>query len=138
LLSILNFAISNDDKAWKAGWILNRAVSLQIINLDQHYVQIWSSIRGKPANQRRELLRLLENCNLNNKTSGHIFDVAVDCWIKIGAQPSSRFVAFRLMLKVAEQHGELRNEVKLMCASHMLQGLSPGIKRAIQKRIQSL
>lgn len=137
-LAFSELALSDHERAWKAGWILNKAVQQKMFDVDSHCEQICSAVEGKPSNQKRELLKLLEHCALKEDVEGFIFDVAVTCWEDLGAQSAKRMVAFRLMLKIAKRYEALVPEITALTSERFLKGLSPGIKRSIKKRLSDL
>lgn len=134
----LKIAISSDEKAWKAAWILNQAAKKCELPFQKYDRKICRAIPGKPSNQKRELLRLLEKIELNEENSGYIFDTAVSCWEDRGAQSSSRMVGFRLIFKIAKRYPELVAEIKSITDEEFLEGLSPGIKRSVLLRLDAL
>lgn len=136
--AFFELATSDHERAWKAGWILNKAVQYNIFEVADHTKQICAAVEGKPSNQKRELLKLLEHCPLSEDVEGYIFDVAVSCWEDLGAQSATRMVAFRLMVKIAKRHELLVSEISVLSSERFLKGLSPGINRSIKKRRDDL
>lgn len=134
----LKLALSSHERAWKAAWLLNQAVKVCKLPLEEYAKNICKAIPEKPSNQKRELLKLLEPIELSENNEGLIFDVAVSCWKDLGAQSSSRMVAFRLMLKMAKKYPDLIPEIELLSDDRFVKTLTNGIKKSVFKRLKAL
>jgi hypothetical protein len=134
----LKLALSSHERGWKAAWLINQAAKSCRLPLQKYDGNICKAIPGKSSNQKRELLKLLEQVELHEENEGIIFDVAISCWEDLKAQSSCRMVGFRLMTKVAKKHPELICEIKSMSDERFLGGLTNGIKNSILKRLNEL
>ena len=67
-----------------------------------------------------------------------MFDICVNIWEKIGKQPSVRYNAFKLIVKIVKNHPDLSKEIIFMTESHYMDSLSDTVKRSIFKMIAGL
>lgn len=74
---VLEFALSNHEKAWRAAWMINQALKSEELPLQKYVKTICKAIPDKPSNHQRELLKMLEFIQLTEENEGYIFDVAV-------------------------------------------------------------
>lgn len=130
---VLDFALSNHEKSWKAAWLINQALKSEELPLQKYVKTICKAIHEKPSNHKRELLKLLEYIQLTEENEGYIFDVAVSCWEELKLQSGTRMVAFRLMAKITKRHPLLVAEIEALTENRFLEGLSPGIKHSVQR-----
>ncbi len=135
----IDLAISNKQPyAWRAAWLLWSCIDKDDERIQVHIKKIIDSIAGKKDGHQRELIKILYVMELNDEQEGHLFNLCMDLWEKINKTPSVRFNALKFIIKIAEKHPELSNEVVFFTQNHYLESLSPGVKRSIQKMIKEL
>jgi hypothetical protein len=72
---------------------------------------------------------------LNDDNEGKLFDICVNIWEKIGKQPSVRYNAFKLIVKIVRNHPDLSKEIIFLTESHYTDSLSDTVKKSIFKMI---
>ena len=70
---------------------------------------------------------------LDEKYEGVLFDICMDIWEQISKAPSVRINALRLIIKIADKHPELRQEISFLTQDHYLESLSPGARHSALK-----
>jgi hypothetical protein len=78
---------------------------------------------------------ILQFMNLGVELEGKAFEICVNIWEKLGKQPSVRYNAFKLMVKIIKKHPELSKELALITESQYMDSLSDTVKRSISKMI---
>jgi len=73
---------------------------------------------------------------LNEEQEGYLFNVCVTIWEKINKKPSVRFTAFKFIIKIANKHPELSNEIAFFTQNQYFISLSPGVKKSIFKMLK--
>ena len=72
------------------------------------YVEkIIGTLPTKCDDQLRELLIILQRMELSDDYEGKLFDICVNIWEKKGKQPSVRYNAFKLVVKIVKKHPDL-------------------------------
>jgi hypothetical protein len=56
----------------------------------------------------------------------------MDVWEQISKAPSVRVNALKMIIKIADKHPELRQEISFLTQDHYLDFLSPGAKHSIK------
>jgi len=85
---------------------------------------------------QRQLLIILNKMRLNEDQQGLAFDCALTIWEAIGKIPSVRISAFDVLLRIAESHPELRNEIEHWAQPMYTDSLSPGIRNSLFRRLK--
>ncbi len=97
---------------------------------------IINSVTSKQDGHQRELIKILLQMELNDEQEGYIYNICVDVWEKINKNPSVRFTAFKFIIKIANKHPDLFNEITLLVQDQYLDSLSSGVKSSIYKMIK--
>ena len=124
--------------AWRAAWLLWSCMEENDARVRLYLKEIMSAIKAKTDNHQRELLKILLLMELDEEYEGDLFNHCVSLWEKTGKKPSVRFAAFKFIVKIAEKHTDLRQEIIFFAQERYLESLSPGIKRGISKMIKKL
>ncbi len=133
----VDYSITNNINAWRCSWIIFHYLCEYGIDEIQEYSnQYVNSISNiKKDGQIRENLKILSKLNLDENQIGELYDFCLELLWNNKLQPSVRVVAFRFMLKVANQYPELRNEI-FQVAAQIKDHLSEGIKRSVENEIK--
>jgi len=99
--------------------------------LHRYIQRIIDVLPSRNDSQQRELLLILQRMELDGKYEGNLFDICIKIWEKIGKKPSVRFNAFRLMIRIAEKHPDLFNEIQILTRDPHLDNLSDGVKKSV-------
>jgi hypothetical protein len=123
--------------SWRAAWFLWSCMAEN----DQRvicFIPEWIGILAeRPVNQKRELLKILWLMDIDETLEGLLFDQCVDIWEQINHQPSVRFNAFKLLLKIAKKHPELSVEISALTDTQYIDTLSPGARKSVLKMMRS-
>lgn len=119
--------------SWRSAWLLWSCMDNNDIRIQKYLAEILDVLMAKPYNQQRELLQILWKMDLEEEYEGILFDCCVTIWEDVEKQSSVRYRAFLNIIKIAEKHPDLINEVKLLVQEQYLETLTPGAKHAIKK-----
>ncbi len=132
----LQLALTNKQPyAWRAAWLLWSCLNENDMRVVPYVTDIVNSLNGKNDGHQRELLKILYMMDIEDTHEGFIFDLCVDIWERINKQPSVRINAFKIIIKIAQKHPDLFNEITFLTQPHYLETLSPGVKDAVQRLI---
>jgi len=101
--------------------------------LQKHLKKIINSIKTKQDGHQRELIKILLMMNLNKVHEGKLFALCLDLWEDVNKDPSVRFTALKMLLKIAKNYKELFKEISILTQDQYLESLSPGVKKSISK-----
>lgn len=124
--------------AWRAGWFLWSYLKLNDPRIKGQLQKILDVIAIRPADQQRELLKILLLMDLEEKQEVPLLDLCVRIWREIRQKPSVRLTAFKMMVKIAKKSPELSYEVLRLSQNPYLEALSPTARRAIARLVQEL
>ncbi len=135
----VELAVSNNQPySWRAAWLLWSCIVENDHRIQEHIEKIINSITNKKDGHQRELLKILQQMELNEDHEGFLFDVCVTIWKKINKRPSVRFTAFSFIVKTAKKYPELFNEISFLTQNQYLDSLSPGIKNSVNRMIKEM
>lgn len=123
--------------AWRAAWLIRDAIQPQ----DDFSSFIPQAIEVLPRlkdGHQREILKVLELLTIDEATEGPLFDVCMGIWESPGKSPSVRMNAMLFILKMVKKYPELQAELTHLTQAHYMESLSPGVKRALEKRVRLL
>lgn len=120
---------------WRAAWLLNNTMQPNDPRVQSHLDEIISCLPAKEPNHQRELMRVMLQMEFTEEQEGKVFDLAVNNWERLGLKPAVRYIAFRMILKIASKYPELQHEIDLLTQEHYLESLSPGVKHSIGKMV---
>jgi hypothetical protein len=130
-------AISNKQPySWKAAWLLWSCMEENDNRIRKYIKKIIQTIPTKNDDHQRELLKILLPMELNGEQEGELFNFCVSVWEKINKKPSVRFTAFKMIVKIAQKHPDLANEIAFLTQDQYLDSLSPVVKRSIFKMMR--
>lgn len=122
--------------SWRAAWVLWSCMEPNDKRVRKHVKQIIAILPERKSNQQRELLKILEPMEIDENLEGLLYDQCIQLWERTDLQPSVRYNAFKVILKIAKKHPEAADELKSLTEDHYLDSLSRGVKYAIQKMLQ--
>jgi hypothetical protein len=135
----INLALKdNQPYSWRASWLLWRSIVENDIRVQPYINDIIYSLTTKSDDHQRELIKILQKMVLNNEAEGILFNVCVSVWGEIGKKPSVRFNAFKMIIKIAQNHPELINEIDFITENQYMDSLSSSAKKSIFKMIKGL
>lgn len=135
----VNLAISDKQPySWRAAWLLWSCMKKNDQRIRRYVEKIIDTIPTKCDDQVRELLIILQRMELSDDYEGKLFDICVHIWEKIGKQPSIRYNAFKLMVKIIKKHPDLSKEITFLTESQYTESLSDTVKKSISKMITGL
>ena len=130
--------IEKQPYSWRAAWLLWSCIEENDIRILPYIKPIISIISTKNDNHQRELLKILQKMELNNEDEGGLFNICISVWEQINKKPSVRFNAFKMIIKIVQNHSELINEIDFIIENQYLDSLSSSVKKSIFKMIKGL
>ena len=135
----INLAIADKQPySWRASWLLWSCMDKNDQRINRYVEKIISTLSTKCDDQLRELLIILQRIELSDDYEGRVFDICVNIWGKTGKQPSVRYNAFKLMVKIIQKHPDLSKEISFLTESQYTDSLSDTVKKAISKMTAGL
>jgi hypothetical protein len=119
--------------SWRAAWLIWSCMGKDDARLQKHLKKIINIIKTKQDGHQRELIKILLMMNLNKVHEGKLFALCLDLWEDVNKDPSVRFTALKMLLKIAKNHKELFKEISILTQDQYLESLSPGVKKSISK-----
>ena len=133
---LLEAALSTDNKtAWRFTAKLFKEVTDNDKRLKSHVNKMISILPKVRDNHQRELLRVLNIMEINDKLEGSLFNSCIEIWKNTKKIPSVRICAFKLLKRISDKYPELNAEVALLASNQYTKSLSPGIKISLERLI---
>lgn len=133
----IRLALSNKQPyAWRASWLLWSCMKPNDKRVRKYIPDIIRFLPECRDNQQRELLKILYLMEIDEDLEGRLFDICVSIWEKPGKPPSTRYNAFRMIMKIAGKYPELRHEIEFLSQIQYTETLSPGVRRGILKMLK--
>ena len=130
----INLAISNKQPfAWRAAFLLTSCMEENDKRIQKYIKLIVDNIKTKKDGHQRELIKILYKMDIKEKYEGTLFDICMTIWEGIGKNPSVRITALKFILKIANKHPELLEEIVFLTQDHYLESLSSGVKRSVER-----
>ncbi|MCW8810228.1 MAG: hypothetical protein OQJ93_02830 [Ignavibacteriaceae bacterium] len=123
----------NQPYSWRAAYVLWSVIQKNDKRIQKHIKKIVNAIKNKSDGHQRELLKILLMMELDEKYESVLFDICMGVWEQISKTPSVRVNALKMIIKIADKHPELRQEISFLTQDHYLASLSPGAKHSIKK-----
>jgi hypothetical protein len=135
----IELAISDDQPfAWRSAFLLSSCMEENDVRVKKYIKPILTSIKSKKDGHQRELLKILYRMQLTDKSEGIVFDICIRLWEQISKDPSVRMTALKFIIKIANKHPELLNEITVLMQDHYLELLSPGVKESVKRMINEI
>lgn len=130
----IKLAISNKQPySWRAAWLLWSCMDKNDKRVRKYLKKIIDAIPTKKDNQQRELLMILLRMELNENLEGKLFDICLNIWGKVEKNPSLRYNAFKLLVRISKNHPDLHKEIKSLTEARYTEMLSDSVKKSIFK-----
>jgi len=124
--------------SWRAAWLLWSLTEEDDKRIQRYAADIVDSLPNRNDNQQRELLLVLQRLNLADEWEGKLFGICIAIWEKTGKQPSVRFNAFKLIIKIVKRHPELSKEIDFLTEPQYMVSLSDTVGRSVHRMIAGL
>ena len=124
--------------SWRAAWLLWSCMDKNDQRIHRYLEKIIDILPTKSDDQLRELLIILQRMELHDDYEGKLFDICVNIWEKIGKQPSVRYNAFKLMVRIIKKHPDLNKELIFLTETHYMDSLSDTVKKSVSKMMAGL
>lgn len=135
----LTIALQNEQPfSWRAAWMICGTMKKNDPRVKPHIQELIATIPGLEDGHQRELLKILLKMDLTEDFESLLFDLSVSLWEQVRKTSSIRCFAFKGMIKVAKKYPELNNEIISLCQPHLINPLSPGIRKGVYKSINEL
>ena len=101
---VVQLALDDDPPySWRAAWVLWSCIEPNDHRVKKHVKEIISILPKRKSNQQRELLKVLYHMDINDDQEGFLFDLCIRLWERTDLQPSVRYNAFKVILKIAKK-----------------------------------
>lgn len=117
--------------SWRASWLLWSFMDYNDERINKSLEQIIDILPYRSDGQIRELLIILQRMDLNDEYEGKLFDRCISIWEKTAKQPSVRFNAFKMMVRIIKKHPDLSKELHFLLEEQYLENLSECAKKSI-------
>ena len=135
----IKLAITNKQPySWRAAWLLWSCMDKNDQRIHKYTKKIINTLPSKPDDQLRELMIILQRMEINDDYEGKLFDFCVTVWKNTGKQPSVRYNAFKLMIKIIKKHPDLLKEILYLTEPHYTVSLSDTVLKSISKMVARL
>jgi hypothetical protein len=135
----VKLAISNKQPySWRAAWLLWSCMEKNDPRIQKYMRQIFDTLSEKPDNQLRELLIILQRMELTEDYEGKLFDICTGIWERTEKQPSVRYNAFKLIIRVIKKHPGLLKEITFLTEPHYTDSLSHAVKKSVSAMMAGL
>ncbi len=135
----IKLAISNKQPySWRSAWLLWSCMEENDQRVQGYIKDIIDTLTTKNEDHQRELIKILQQMELSDEYEGFLFDVCVTIWKKIDNKPSIRFNAFKMIVKIAQKHPGLTNEIVFLTQNQYIDTLSSAARKSIYKMLNEL
>jgi len=135
---LIQLAMSNKEPySWRAAWLLWSCIRKNDERLLKYVDKMIDLLPSMGDSQQRELLKILYLMEYDEDSEGKLFDLSLSIWEKLGIQPSLRFNALKIIIKITKKHPELKQELSFLLQNEYLESLTPGVKHSINKMIKA-
>ena len=133
----IQLAISDKQPySWRAAWLLWSIMEVNDTRIQEYIKDIIGTIANRNDDHQRELLKILQQMEINEEYEGLLFNLCTTVWDKIKKKPSVRLTAFKMMVKIAKNHPDLSREIIFLTQDQYMDSLSPAAKKSIFKMIK--
>ncbi len=135
---LIELALKDDSKlSWRASWLLWSCMEPNDFRVREYLGKILDVIPLKKDNHQRELLKILQNMEIDENHIGVLFDICLKIWVQLNKQPAVRYNAFKTMLRIAECYPIFINEIEFYSEERFIKVLTPGAKHSIYKMLSN-
>lgn len=135
----IRLALSDEARlARRAAWLLWSCADAAPQSVQPFVKDIVASVTGKSVDHQRELIKVLLPLILDEHDEVLLFEIGLHLWKMIGANPSVRLTALKLMIKISQNHAGLSSEIRFFTLEPYYYGLSVPALKAVKKLIHGL
>jgi hypothetical protein len=124
--------------SWRAAFVLWSVIGENDKRIQKHIKKIVNTVKEKSDGHQRELLKILLIMELDERYEGVLFDICMNVWEQPDKSPSVRVNALKMIIKIANNHPELKQEISFLAQDHYLDTLSPGAKHSVKKLMSKI
>ena len=124
--------------AWRASWLLWSCMEPNDIRIMKYIPAIIQFLPVCRDNQQRELLKILYLMEINEEHEGILFSHCISIWEKLNKQPSARYNAFKMILKIAKKYPELYQEIDFITQEQYTGTLSRAVRKGVFRMLKEL
>ena len=124
--------------SWRAAWLLWSCMEKNDKRIRKYVKNMVNILPNREDNQKRELLKILEQMEIKEEFEGLLFKHCVTIWEKIDKQPAVRYNAFKILAKITQRHPELFQEVNLLIQKQYTESLSSTVNKSINKIVKDI
>jgi hypothetical protein len=124
--------------SWRSAYLLWSVIEKNDKRIQKHIKKIVNAIKNKNDGHQRELIKILLMMELDEKYEGVLFDICLGIWEQIDKSPSVRINVLKMIIKIANIHPELKQEISFLTQDHYLESLSPGARHSAFKLMKEL
>lgn len=138
---LVELCLGEDPKLnWRAAWLIRSLPRAEVQALFPSALGLIDRLQQPCPRDGywREILKLISLLELNEEEEGLLYDAAIKIWEDLSLASAVRATALFTMAQIAEHYPELKQELLAYQDDHFLQGISPGIKKQIQRLFASL
>ncbi len=133
----VHLAISDKQPyAWRASWLLWSCMDTNDQRIRKHIPDIIQFLPACRDNQQRELLKILYLMEMDEEHEGILYCHCVSIWEKLNKQPSARYNAFKMILKIAKKYPELYQEIGFLTQEQYTETLTPAVRRGVLRMLK--
>lgn len=133
----LHLAVSDlQPQARRSAWLLWSCMQANDSRVSAFVPAIVQALPGKKVDHQRELIKILLLMNPDSETEGRLFPLCSDLWLDVGNDPSVRFNALKMLMKICHNHPDLNRELQWMTESQYLETLSKTAQKSIYKMLK--
>jgi hypothetical protein len=135
---IVKISLTNKNpQCWRAAWMIFHCMEQNDNRLLPYVDSILLVLENKADGHQREFLKVLKKLDLTEDQKGILFNICMNIWEDVNKSPSVRGTAFETLLHIVSKYPELKGELEHLTQEHYIKTLSPGIKRAFLRMINS-
>lgn len=121
--------------AWRAAWALSSVMETNDDRLQPYLDSYLSILPSGHSGLDREILKVLLKMDLPESCRGSLFDLCSGLWERLTLQSSVRYIAFRMLLKIAGDYQDFKDELMYLGDPIFTDSLSPGVRRSVIKAL---
>jgi hypothetical protein len=131
---LVQLALSGKPRvAWRASWLLWSCMEYNDQRVTPAIPTIIEFLPGLQENRLREWLIILQKVDIPTELEGKLFSICSNVWTNSSYVASVRYNAFRLIIRIAGHHPELKKEVMYLTEPQYIGNLSSTGQRCILK-----
>jgi hypothetical protein len=135
---LFELALNTEKLSARSAYMLSHMVHFTKEKVQNNIDKIIEAINGKPDGQQRDLIRTLQQLDLDEDQIGEAYHLCSELWMETLKTPSVRYLAFLFMFNVVKVYPDLKDDFHLMANHLYMESLSPGIKRSLITKINNL